>query len=292
MAAMLVLIERALNKLNPDLSNRPRARRREKARQQGNGHTHIEKSEIRFVDAKPERDGDQPRGQSVERTDSHESSAFVDIFDERDDDSWQRKTLRAFAKASLTAPFLASLMAPISTLLDVPGLTMRWYVPDDGVGLPDPPANVTLSAIGLAFNIIANAALVIRFSTGERLWRSATVLSVLCWWIKLVVALVNVGVFVEYRGPADGSVTTHTGGFWCAVASVAIAGTISILLAGHLAFEALVMGRHSQAASAGACASADALISRRGTHRRSTLSGAGHAPDPPCRPLRPARQSS
>ena len=120
---------------------------------------------------------------------------------------------------------------------------------DDGGALPDPRTNVALSALGLAFNIIANALLVFRFSTGAKWWRTATVVSTVAWWLKTIIAAINVGVYSTFRGAADATTTTLSGGFWAAVASLTLASIISLLLGGHLAWEALVVGKDSKAAS-------------------------------------------
>jgi len=161
-----------------------------------------------------------------------------------------RNKLYTFAcKLSNAAPFAAAIMAPLSTFLDIPGLTMRWYLTNDGGALPDPAGNIALSALGLAFNLLANALLLARFSTGQKWWRTATVVSVVAWWIKTIIAAVNVGVFSTYRGAANATDTTLSGGFWAAVASLTLASIISLLLGGHLAWEALVVGKESKAAS-------------------------------------------
>lgn len=141
-------------------------------------------------------------------------------------------------------------MAPLSTLLDIPGLSQRWYLTDDGGALPDPRTNVALSALGLAFNLVANALLIFRFSTGAQWWRSATIISTAAWWLKTIIAAINVAVFSTYRGAADATLTTLSGGFWAAVASLTLASIISLLLGGHLVWEAVVIGKeHSKAAS-------------------------------------------
>ena len=125
----------------------------------------------------------------------------------------------------------------------------RRYLTNDGGALPDPAGNIALSALGLAFNLLANALLLARFSTGQKWWRTATVVSVVAWWIKTIIAAVNVGVFSTYRGAANATDTTLSGGFWAAVASLTLASIISLLLGGHLAWEALVVGKESKAAS-------------------------------------------
>lgn len=61
------------------------------------------------------------------------------------------------------APLIAALLAPASTLYDIPALSQRWYS-FNGAELPDPHASLILSGFSLAASIIANALLVLRFS--------------------------------------------------------------------------------------------------------------------------------
>lgn len=92
--------------------------------------------------------------------------------------------LRDFPQFS---PLIAAVIAPISTLLDIPALTEPWFYrnDEDGKTLPDPRANIILSSFGLSFNIIANGLLILRFSTRDGLWRFATRASLLCWITKV-----------------------------------------------------------------------------------------------------------
>ena len=96
-----------------------------------------------------------------------------------------KKELRQFP---VLAPLFAAVFAPLSTLLDIPALTEPWFFQEHTDGLqklPDPTACLTLSAIGLTFNVLANGLLIARFSTGERGWQLATKLSMGCWIIKV-----------------------------------------------------------------------------------------------------------
>lgn len=63
-------------------------------------------------------------------------------------------------------------------------LQQHWYS-KYGVPQKDFTASIILSAIGLAFNLIANALLVARFSASERYWYIATKLSLVCWIAKV-----------------------------------------------------------------------------------------------------------
>lgn len=110
-------------------------------------------------------------------------------------------SLRSWSKV---APLLASLIAPITSLLDIPALTVcstilnfpevhahaffgwqqHWYT-KDGAEQPDFTASLVLSAIGLAFNLLANALIVMRFSANASYWKLATQLSLVCWIVKV-----------------------------------------------------------------------------------------------------------
>lgn len=88
------------------------------------------------------------------------------------------------------APLIAAVIAPLSTLLDIPALTEPWFFQQDSnTGnmnpLPDPHANLALSAIGLAFNVAANGLLIIRFSVSDSMWQYATRASLVCWIAKV-----------------------------------------------------------------------------------------------------------
>jgi potassium channel subfamily K len=66
-------------------------------------------------------------------------------------------------QAANYAPLLAAILAPVSTLYDIPALAQKWYA-FNGQNLPDPRASLILSGLSLAFSIIANVFLVLRFS--------------------------------------------------------------------------------------------------------------------------------
>jgi potassium channel subfamily K, other eukaryote len=110
------------------------------------------------------------------------------------------------------APLIAAVLAPLSTLLDIPAFSevsfiirvklktcilwmlmlssQRWFFTTDPTTgnskpLPDPTTNLALSAVGLAFNVLANALLLVRFSVSERWWRYATKFSLACWVLKV-----------------------------------------------------------------------------------------------------------
>ena len=49
-----------------------------------------------------------------------------------------------------------------------------------------------LSAVGLAFNLLANGLLVLRFSATASHWHLATVISLLCWFLKVSIAAASI----------------------------------------------------------------------------------------------------
>ncbi|PWN86532.1 voltage-gated potassium channel [Acaromyces ingoldii] len=125
-------------------------------------------------------------------------------------------------------PLVAALLAPMSTLYDIPALSQPWYA-FNGAALPDPRASLVLSGVSLAMSVIANSLLVLRFSVHvARLWRFATRLSTLAWVIKTCIGIANLITFgaLARNGPGY----SYLEGFWCAILSVVISGIISTLL--------------------------------------------------------------
>lgn len=95
-----------------------------------------------------------------------------------------------FKALPVISPLLAAIIAPTSTLLDIPALTETWFL-KNGQRLPDPSANLVLSAVGLFFNVVANGLLILRFSSDGRRWRLATELSLACWIVKVCAFIAN-----------------------------------------------------------------------------------------------------
>jgi hypothetical protein len=94
---------------------------------------------------------------SLPRQDAHPLLSVATIMLSRKD---IEETLRQFANY---APLLAALLAPLSTLYDIPSLSQKWYS-YDGAELADPKASLVLSGISLAVSVTANTLLVLRFS--------------------------------------------------------------------------------------------------------------------------------
>lgn len=98
--------------------------------------------------------------------------------------------------------------------------------------MPDPPASLILSALGLAFNVIANALLIIRFSSKTTLWvRISVPLSLAGWLLKTALAAINLIVFGATR--RNGTGYTYSEAFWCAIVSFIVAVVITFCLLVH-----------------------------------------------------------
>ncbi|KAF8594433.1 voltage-gated potassium channel [Ceratobasidium sp. AG-I] len=132
------------------------------------------------------------------------------------------------------APLTAAVIAPLAVLLDIPALTEKWYT-RDGEPRPDPRASLILSGLSLGFSVIANALLVVRFSLRGANWRIATRISIVCWIVKVVTAIVNLVVFGALTRNQPGF--SYGEGFWSAVISLLAAGIILALLLLHWVVE-------------------------------------------------------
>ncbi|KZP04697.1 hypothetical protein FIBSPDRAFT_386019 [Athelia psychrophila] len=153
----------------------------------------------------------------------------------------QRKSYREWAKI---APLLAALIAPVTSLLDIPALTQNWYS-QYGSPVKDFTASIVLSAIGLVFNLFANGLLVVRFSADGKYWELATKVSLGCWIAKTILAVTNLAIFGIFSRNAAGF--HYEEGFWCAVVSVCGAGIISLLLLFHYIFQGANRGTDDEA---------------------------------------------
>lgn len=104
---------------------------------------------------------------------------------------------------SIWAPLAAALLAPAASLYDIASTSMKWYT-YNGDSLPDPTASLILSGFSLAFSILANIALVFRFSVRvAKSWRWATRISLAGWILKTLLGVINLVVFgaLKRNGP-------------------------------------------------------------------------------------------
>jgi hypothetical protein len=102
------------------------------------------------------------------------------------------------------APLIAAIIAPTSTLYEIPALSQPWYK-YKGVNVRDPAGSLALSGISLTLNIMANSVsiklllfmhtrikikipaqlLVMRFSSAHKWWRMSRWASLIFWIIKV-----------------------------------------------------------------------------------------------------------
>ncbi|OCB89408.1 voltage-gated potassium channel [Sanghuangporus baumii] len=145
------------------------------------------------------------------------------------------------------APLIAAVIAPLSTLLDIPALTEPWFFQhnSDGNGLtklPDPHTNIVLSAVGLAFNVLANWLLLLRFSVSDGLWRYSTRTHA-CDELQLGIAFGNVLAYGILSRNIAG--ISYGEGFW--LFSLVLAFIIFALLLSHYLLH--VRGKSHQSTS-------------------------------------------
>lgn len=144
----------------------------------------------------------------------------------------RRRLHETVSSFTLGGPLIAALLAPASTLYDIPALSMRWYALN-GVSVPDPYASRVISVISLVCSIIANALLVIRFTVhAPKAWRLGIIASTVGWILKTALSMANLIVFGATRQNGPGY--SYLAGFWCAIMSAVLSGLVAILLVGHL----------------------------------------------------------
>ncbi|CAK9784042.1 unnamed protein product [Cutaneotrichosporon oleaginosum] len=132
-------------------------------------------------------------------------------------------TTADFRNFARFAPLVSAILAPVSTLFDIPALTP----------VKDPKACLALSGIGLAFNVVGNVLLVLRFSSPHRRSKAVSY-SLYCWVAKTIIAIVNIAYFGAWRNKNPDY--TFDQAFWAGVVSVIIAGIISTCLFLHYVF--------------------------------------------------------
>ncbi|KAH7910967.1 hypothetical protein BJ138DRAFT_1113619 [Hygrophoropsis aurantiaca] len=123
-------------------------------------------------------------------------------------------------------PIISGIVIPFSILLEIPGLTVHWYIRTQNNTIIDNVPNPPLLDVGLAFSmacaVLANVSLIVRFL--ERRVKTATIFCTVFLTIHDVVNIVCVTVFgVEHRFD-DGF--TYGESFWMTVCST-IASTLT-----------------------------------------------------------------
>ncbi|KAM0754917.1 voltage-gated potassium channel [Meredithblackwellia eburnea MCA 4105] len=119
-------------------------------------------------------------------------------------------------------PIFSGLVCPFSVLLDIPGLTERWYIKTEGYDIIETQPNPIILDIGLAFSvtfgIIANAALITRFL--ERKPRISTLIAIGALTVHDLINVVTVIIFGVIHRFNDGF--TYGTAYWmCVAATVA-----------------------------------------------------------------------
>ncbi|GAA6036322.1 hypothetical protein JCM8097_001666 [Rhodosporidiobolus ruineniae] len=135
-----------------------------------------------------------------------------------------------------TLPILSGLVCPFSVLLDIPGLTTRWYVrTDDHVVIETQPNPAILDiglAISLALGVLANLALILRFL--EHRPRLCTWISMLSLSLHDIINVTAVTAFAVVHAVDDGF--TYGSAFWLTVASTAMSMVCNVTLILDLVF--------------------------------------------------------
>lgn len=131
-------------------------------------------------------------------------------------------------------PLLSGALAPFSIMLEVPGLTTKWYVRkgDDGSNV-EYRDNPTVLTVGLAFSIaaavFANAMLIMRFVKIVRP-RKATLLAVLGFLLHDAINIAALTAFGVIHSVDDGF--TFSQAYWMTVASTSasVACTVTLVM--------------------------------------------------------------
>ncbi|GAA5824748.1 hypothetical protein JCM11251_005326 [Rhodosporidiobolus azoricus] len=128
-------------------------------------------------------------------------------------------------------PLISGLLCPFSVLLDIPGLTERWYVRTENHVVVETQSNSPLLDIGLsvslALGVIANLALIARFL--EHRPQICTWISMLCLTVHDGINIAAVTVFAVLHRVDDGF--TNGSAFWLTVASTAASLVCNVTLA-------------------------------------------------------------
>ncbi|KAI0074973.1 voltage-gated potassium channel [Panus rudis PR-1116 ss-1] len=143
------------------------------------------------------------------------------LFPKEDPDSLDR-----FVPHYRWTPIISGIVIPFSILLEIPGLTERWYIrTENGQTVetkPNPAVLDTGLACSLAFGLIANIALIFRFL--EKRVKLFTLVAIFFLTLHDIINIIAVTVFgVEHRFD-DGF--TYGESFWMTVCST-IASTIT-----------------------------------------------------------------
>ncbi|KAK4046230.1 Potassium channel [Microbotryomycetes sp. JL201] len=127
-------------------------------------------------------------------------------------------------------PIVSGLLVPFSVLLDIPGLTERWYQRTVGYKVvetkPNPPLLDVGQAVSMFFGVAANAALVMRFL--EKRPYQMTWVAIASLTLHDILQLVIVLTFGIIHSVNDGF--TYGTAYWMTVASTAASLTVNVTL--------------------------------------------------------------
>ncbi|KAM0791088.1 hypothetical protein ACM66B_004379 [Microbotryomycetes sp. NB124-2] len=127
-------------------------------------------------------------------------------------------------------PIVSGLLVPFSVLLDIPGLTERWYQRTVGYEVvetqPNPPLLDIGQAVSMAFGVAANIALVLRFL--EKRPYEMTLVAIASLTLHDILQIVIVLVFGIIHSVNDGF--TYGTAYWMTVASTAASLTVNVTL--------------------------------------------------------------
>ncbi|EIW74327.1 hypothetical protein CONPUDRAFT_160035 [Coniophora puteana RWD-64-598 SS2] len=132
------------------------------------------------------------------------------------------------------SPIISGVLIPFSILLEIPGVTERWYITTDDGHIVDTKPNPAILDVGLALSmacaVAANVTLVFRFL--EKRVRTATIFCVIFLSTHDIINIIAVTVFgVEHRFD-DGY--TYGQSFWMTVCSTAVSTLTNISLIADL----------------------------------------------------------
>ncbi|GAA5968664.1 hypothetical protein JCM11641_007717 [Rhodosporidiobolus odoratus] len=128
-------------------------------------------------------------------------------------------------------PILSGIICPFSVLLDIPGLTQRWYVRTDEQGrIVDTHPNGPVLDIGLSISlflgVLANLALIWRFL--EHRPRICTWISMVSLTLHDILNVLAVIIFAVEHKPTEGF--EYNSAFWLTVASTAASLVCNVTL--------------------------------------------------------------
>ncbi|KAK4052621.1 Potassium channel [Microbotryomycetes sp. JL221] len=178
-------------------------------------------------DATIVRDHDFANG-SVQSNNNEELALQLDKRNDREHSLHDSST--PHDKGHRYLPIVSGLLVPFSVLLDVPGLTERWYIRTVGFEVVETRPNPVLldvgQAVSMAFGVAANIALVARFL--EKWPLECTWIAIAALTLHDILQIVIVMTFGIVHSVDDGF--TYGTAYWMTVASTAASMTVNVTL--------------------------------------------------------------